>query len=88
MNNKDLYVEFEQDNYFFRKNADGRKSNIVVEKKKSDQRFNVLFCVMKELNKKPLKLIVKNSGSAERLIVDVSDVTYFKGFYIISWRSD
>lgn len=81
---KDLCVEFEQDPFFYKKEGSGKKTNIVV-KKTLNKRFVVIYACMRGLNKNPLKLIVCNSETKERFMIDVSDISYFEGYYILSW---
>jgi len=81
---KGLFVEFNQDPFFYKKEGSGKKRNIVV-KKTLDKRFVVLYACMRGINKNPLKLIVCNSETKERFIVNVTDISYFNGYYIVSW---
>jgi hypothetical protein len=68
----------------FRKERNGKKPNTLRRGDLSDQRFSILDDWIKA---KEYGLVrIENAVNKQSFVREVTDVTYYEGWYIISWK--
>ena len=71
---------------FWIKEYEGVKCNTIREFDSPDEREKVLKAYMKGNYKPVIYIKIKNTKTGEMFKRVVTDVTLYRGFYIISWR--
>ena len=74
-------IEFKSDPHFFFLERDGLKPNTVRKDDPDDERFVSLD------RGEPKKIRIRNSGNPSWVFTrEITDVSYWNGFWIISWK--
>lgn len=85
MKNITIVFNSDTDNYY--NEESGRKSNTVRRIRKGDERFKLLNQMCQVNNESFCKVKIRHSQNLlEFFIRRITNVTYYGGYYIISWR--
>ena len=84
---KDCYVKFDETPFYYGKEKSGLKNNFLIKTVVGDERFGVLYSFMQGLFRKNQKLfiVLTKIGGVDGFVREVSDVSYFDGYYLITW---
>lgn len=82
-------VSFKSSEPFFTKEADGRKPNTIRKDNPLDRRFAILTVWMEKKQYGLIEITCAQDGNQfEGFTRQVTDVSFYEGWWIISWKHD
>jgi hypothetical protein len=83
----DQKISFKSREPFFSKEADGRKLNTIRKDDPLDRRFGILTLWMKDKDYGLIEITcAQDRGQLEGFTREVTDVSFYEGWWIISWK--
>jgi hypothetical protein len=80
-------VSFKSREPFFSKEADGRKTNTIRKDDPLDPKMALLACWMMSKDYGLIEIVrAQDGGQVEGFTRQVTDVSFYEGWWIISWR--